>query len=1461
MSLNPLNELKRRLDDHDTPLPKRLCLARNLIKSHHFPSAPKERIVADWLHMLMQKNELSREDLRNVIDWLNVVDDVTSELKSKIIQIVSQYFNCNPIQKEDVQSLLSFLENPKLSSQLGFHTEEWLSIAMTLLEYFKAEDSESSLPLSQRVFNNIVKFYKESKKKLEFILKLLDEQNLQTIFSYLDLDRSTVIAVCGSILFPMNKKSFFGSYLQTLVRKDNINDLLAEKGDNIQSVIKIMDAFFSFPKGNDQKFLTDFIDIFVSCYYTEAQLIFAFYIMVANSLKMEQNYLTPAMTMTPIAFEENSEKIVRNIFRNMLETVLRNEVDINVRLSDTLGVKIPKVETQKTFLVFLEAVMLGQLKMDNKPDKATFQIIKTALKLDPALIEPKMKEILPPIMTAKKSNTSNLESYTEMLNCLLEILFKLSRGTTFVNQILPMVKSHLEASNTDQTDLIQKLRNDSENEKIKNKITNGSDVFPKESIELYGKLTCELMFRQNKDLLASLQKDFEDHCLATLEEKTVSPSTITLTEVMSAILCSFLRHNKMADHTVPLNIAQDFWAAFKHFEVDILKRFGECVLEFNNEPQLTQSFLKLCISCSQLKLFNIKYSNVKTEILSDFTSEVFDLSAMLPCLTVEQWTALASNVDDEGSLLLEELLLIKTMVIQTVQRNAETSQELILPTKTHLIKQLSKNLPKCETSEYISKVLFNQLDKNQAKQVAKIVVKLSLKNSNFEIFNNETVSNSRPILNALVLETIKQMCKCFDNTEDLTKVLNKTDFDMGSFTKDRNMKEFFNQLTISEECKDENTLPNCVEILKHLKIYYLEESYQLVTLLMLLAAKNNAQKKLRRSIDHLLQSIFELSECSPDLYKIFPVEYIFSFKDRLLLDLLTLKIKVSNNMCVIKSLVDSAVKRVRMEKEIITKIVELLLKKQSKSSDKGIEFFSDPAFQISCALLPSLVKQKRIFKQSAPRTILADFQEKIHKSLLECFKNINFSDFSNISMDKTGNIDESMVVSENTAATLNAIAAYSLTLSKYCETTDKEEMKNLDYLWPGLEFFVQNAINALQNPDSKHQHVESSIQLLNVVLRYIKKLEAHDIFQTKDKLFLQIWNSIKTRLSMVLSQDSSTHVNVAFLEDISVNLRYICELVSVEVFTVNFVGDLNKLAQYENPSKLLKNEEQIKTILTSHKVSKYLWAQILKANIVGPKCVAISKSIHQISRNLKIYIQQHYDADQSGVVIKSKKKKMTVEFQNEDAVLKTVKVDEKICEMIHIYLEILSEAALSAKKVSLDYKSLDAIFELLHFVDHVLSLRVPWAGFHRLFEGSIAVLNGLLVSREELLEDRWPCFMQCYRSLGVRLCAAESSAQLSLGPLAHSLEKLTQAICKRKTHVSKIAAYTVGDLCSAIERCVPSRTVRQHLENSVSLLIQASDTAHAMAFLRRALTGSPGQMTMTNMYTMYKRYHKYVGNA
>lgn len=81
------SELKRRLDDDNILLSKRLCLAKNIVHSHHFPTAPKERVIGKWLQELTQQNLLSSRDLHGVLDWLNVSDDLTGEFKSFVIQV------------------------------------------------------------------------------------------------------------------------------------------------------------------------------------------------------------------------------------------------------------------------------------------------------------------------------------------------------------------------------------------------------------------------------------------------------------------------------------------------------------------------------------------------------------------------------------------------------------------------------------------------------------------------------------------------------------------------------------------------------------------------------------------------------------------------------------------------------------------------------------------------------------------------------------------------------------------------------------------------------------------------------------------------------------------------------------------------------------------------------------------------------------------------------------------------------------------------------------------------------------------------------------------------------------------------------------------------------------------------------------------------------------------------------
>lgn len=389
-------------------------------------------------------------------------------------------------------------------------------------------------------------------------------------------------------------------------------------------------------------------------------------------------------------------------------------------------------------------------------------------------------------------------------------------------------------------------------------------------------------------------------------------------------------------------------------------------------------------------------------------------------------------------------------------KNIDTNSDLDMTTiNTHFTKRIAGNAAMLDNS-FVSKMLFNVRDGKHCKELAKILVKLHMDDPERNIFDDDALKNNRILQNYLTLEVARNISKCLDNCDTLTKKLTKIDFKIAEFAKENNMIELFENLSIKPEISDE-TIKNYIDVLTKIQIPYLEKTYQLVVVFFVLTIKKCSQsKKIKKITNKILQNIYELSTLPPSLYQIFPTAYIFEFKNRTILNLVTLK-KTNNDLLIVKSLLETAVKRVKIDSTLVTSIVDIVLRKRVKN-DK-IDMFNDSVFQISCAILPLIVKQKKIITASVHRSILADLQDKLQKELLESFKSIDFTQIDGVVTD-AGNIDESLVDSYN-IATLNAMAAYSLTLSRYCETTDIEEIKNLDCLWSGLEFFVNGAVSIL----------------------------------------------------------------------------------------------------------------------------------------------------------------------------------------------------------------------------------------------------------------------------------------------------------------------------------------------------------------------------------------------------------------
>lgn len=46
--------------------------------------------MAEWLDELVKANKLPNKELRDIIGWVNVVDDLTGELKLQLVKVIDQ---------------------------------------------------------------------------------------------------------------------------------------------------------------------------------------------------------------------------------------------------------------------------------------------------------------------------------------------------------------------------------------------------------------------------------------------------------------------------------------------------------------------------------------------------------------------------------------------------------------------------------------------------------------------------------------------------------------------------------------------------------------------------------------------------------------------------------------------------------------------------------------------------------------------------------------------------------------------------------------------------------------------------------------------------------------------------------------------------------------------------------------------------------------------------------------------------------------------------------------------------------------------------------------------------------------------------------------------------------------------------------------------------------------------------
>lgn len=366
-----------------------------------------------------------------------------------------------------------------------------------------------------------------------------------------------------------------------------------------------------------------------------------------------------------------------------------------------------------------------------------------------------------------------------------------------------------------------------------------------------------------------------------------------------------------------------------------------------------------------------------------------------------------------------------------------TNSEQISETKTNILKNISSYPQVVTNDNYFTNTLYRNLNKRQTKILTKAILKNYSTNNNIGIFKTHAVSNNRELLQSILLKVSKNITDCIGNVEVLSEALNKTNFEVNSFVKWVNVRDLFKNGNIINE----DEISNNIDILRLLQIHNLKENYQLTAILVLLLAKHYCQhKKLKRNIDSILHSIYELSPKYPDVYKIFQPDAIFDFNNNIILELLRLNIKTTKDTLIMKNVIEIAVKKVKTDPDVIKNIVEILLRNHKTSEINNLVNFDNPVFEIICLALPVIAREKKNITTSAYRSILADLQEKLNTAMLDSFRNFNFN---------------KNVENENSH---NSMLAYSLTLLKFCESSDINE-KDVDCMLSGLQYYIDIAVS------------------------------------------------------------------------------------------------------------------------------------------------------------------------------------------------------------------------------------------------------------------------------------------------------------------------------------------------------------------------------------------------------------------
>ncbi|PNF39825.1 hypothetical protein B7P43_G03174 [Cryptotermes secundus] len=899
--------------------------------------------------------------------------------------------------------------------------------------------------------------------------------------------------------------------------------------------------------------------------------------------------------------------------------------------------------------------------------------------------------------------------------------------------------------------------------------------------------------------------------------------TLLFLQIISKLMCHFLRGTRVADHSVPSQIVLKFSSMMTELQ-DLLGKLGQALLHREHNCLLMVAFLQLCYNWGEMKVLLIHYS-VKYESAADLQLAALqedisatNLSYLHPYLNSELWNLVAQRIDNFGEAdckeLLVKLILQKLQAVVLYVNNNKTRQDIMLSAARHLMSHIREAWPIILTGAnalLVTSVLNpEQLECFANHVVQEIGCSSESCSEGLDALKKPGVQENRILVVAFTCAALRCIMKLFSGIKrkidrashqvvHLTlarKVLTRLDpcHILTCMSKDdlealtpvvRDMASAVNGSFKKEEDSlvtdgwklDVMGVQRYLHILELLPLQHtpgILKSLLVVSILALAITfersdiSRGEQLSNIRSLlyRHLLLGLLD-SPGLPDLSSYLSIGQLANW-------LTNLDLPLSRDLqCLLfQRLFESSLSCSSTLHQLQDEMP--VLQKQSSQWPQDMKTLGT-----AVALLQVLNKHENPEDQS----LCLKYQRRLLRSIVRIMEH-----------------------QDGAAASPSVFEGYNLMLIWCLQEGDS---KQLEKLTPHLSTVVEACLSQIRSKDlpTQSSSIKSSLDLLATLLQY--KFQFNAVLPSN--FIHRVWSELANQdMSAGLSTvGGSEHMQLVFEAATEKELYPILQDLKV----------ITKVAvQSSEKPEILRARLSI-------------WKAVIQSRFSDGRINARKMALEQLCQMLTVFV-------------------------NRCRVMHGTSGESSMLPVLELLLTITQKSL-----IFMSPEMLDLCFESV-----TTALAVDSPELLSLCSVSLQLLQVLMKFRESVVLDCIPSFLQCYRQLATTVAShghvdlRYSAAEVKqYAVCAHGLERLTNLLKEHKPYFVRVAAYIVADLLQFFETYTLYPEVKIHYSNCIHSLLSICDS-HAILFLSRTLTPA-SQLLLKTFYTTYNKFHRFTGKV